>query len=248
MDLISVLLEENTRRVIRRAVAAGSLRAAVVPLSSTEQHNEHLAMSHDTRSVTLVAREAARRVFPAVIVTPPVHFGVSEHWMDHPGTLTLTPETFTQVVYEVCDSLRRHGLRRIVILNGHGGNRRPMEAKLEEFRKKLGLRLDFCSYWEAYSRETVAGVLTSGECPGHAAEFETSVALAAFPESVHPVEAEYPESEVRISLPARAADDRRFFSGARQATAGKGRAMIEIAIDWLAARLRRLIEDEAPGA
>jgi creatinine amidohydrolase len=243
MDLISVLLEENTRRVIRRAVAAGTLRAAVVPLSATEQHNEHLAMNHDTRSVMLVACEAARRLFPSVVVTPPVHFGVSEHWMDHPGTLTLSPGTFTQVVYEVCDSLRRHGIRRILILNGHGGNRRPMEARLDEFRARLGVRLDFCPYWEAYSPATVADVLESGECPGHAGEFETSVALAAFPESVHPVEERYPEEELRISLPQRASDDRRFFTTARQATPAKGQVMLEIAVEWLAARLRRLIEE-----
>ncbi len=243
MELISVLLEENTRRVIRHAIADGSLRAAVVPVASTEQHNEHLAMSHDTRTVLWLARKAAEGVYPAAIVTPAVHIGISEHWMDHPGTLTLAPDTFTQVVYEVCESLRRHGIGKIMILNGHGGNRRPLEAKLAEFRERLGVHLDFCSYWEAYSQETVKQMLVSGECPGHAAEFETSVALAAFPEAVHFTGERYPEGEVRISAPARAADDRRFFAAAQQASAEKGRVMIEIVVEWLIGRLRRLIEE-----
>jgi len=243
MELISVLLEENTRRVIRRAIAAGSLRAAVVPVASTEQHNEHLAMSHDTRAVLWLARKAAEGVYPKAIVTPAIHIGISEHWMDHPGTLTLAPETFTQVVYEVCDSLRRHGIGRIMIVNGHGGNRRPLQAKLTEFRERLGVRLDFCSYWEAYSPETVKQMLVSGECPGHGAEFETSVALAAFPDAVHFTGEQYPEGEVRICAPARAADDRRFFAAAQQASAGKGRAMLEMAAEWLARRLRWLIEE-----
>jgi len=241
MSLLSVRLEENTRRAIRRAIRAGTLRAAVVPLASTEQHNEHLAMSHDADCVAWICRQAAGRVFPAAVVTPVVHFGISEHWMDHPGTLTLTPETFAQVVYEICDSLRRGGIGRILLVNGHGGNRRPIEAHLEEFRAKLGIRIEFCSYWEAYSSGFVKRWLESGDCPGHSGEFETSEAMAIFPQSVHMDEEAYPAGEVRITDAKRAADDLHFFATARLASAEKGRVMMEAAVDWLAARIETLI-------
>jgi len=242
MEPIAVLLEDNTRRAIRRAVAAGTLRAAIVPIASTEQHNEHLAMSHDARAVLWVARKAAEKLYPAVVVTPVVNLGISEHWMDHPGTLTLKPETFTQVVYEVCDSLRRGGIGRILVLNGHGGNHRPMEAKLEEFRRNLPIKLDFCSYWDGYSLEDIKRLLVTGECPGHSAEFETSQALAAFPENVHLTDEPYPE-DVRISEPFRVEEDRHYFAGAREATAEKGRVMLEMAADWVAGRMRQLLAD-----
>jgi creatinine amidohydrolase len=240
--LTSVLLEENTRRAFRRAVEGGSLRVAVVPLGATEQHNEHLAMGHDARTVLWIAARAAERLFPAVVVAPAIPFGISGHWMDHPGTLTLAPETFTQVVYELCDSLRRGGLSRILILNGHGGNRRPLETRMAEFRERLGIRVELCSYWEAYSPEAVSQHLASGECPGHAGKFETSTALAIFPETVHLRDEPYPEKELRIADARRAADDRRFFAAARHASAEKGTAMLEMAVAWVAARLRAMAD------
>ncbi len=243
MALLSVRLEENTRRAIRRALAAGTLRAAIVPVASTEQHNEHLALNHDTQATLWLACKAAEAVFPAAVVTPPISIGLSEHWMEHPGTLTLTPETFAQVVFEVCHSLRRHGVTRIMILNGHGGNRRTLERNLENFRRRLGARLVLCSYWEAYTAETIPRTLVTGECPGHAGEFETSVALAAFPDAVHALVEPYPESELRISEPSHAADDRRFFAGAQHASREKGLLLLEIAVRWLTTRLGELLAD-----
>lgn len=242
MDLVSVMLEENPRRVIRRALAAGTLRAAIVPTGATEQHNEHLTMNHDTRSVVLLARRAAENLRPAVVVTPPLAIGISQHWMDHRGTLTLTPQTFCEMLYEVCDSLRHHGFRKILVLNGHGGNRRPVAAELPRLRERLGIPVEFSSYWEAYPREVVEQYLKSKDCPAHAAEFETSFAMAAFPESVHLTDEPYPEGEFRISDPKRAEEDRRYYREARLASAETGQAMIEIAFEWLTCRMRAMLD------
>jgi creatinine amidohydrolase len=233
--MTSVLLEDSTRSEIRRAIAAGSLRAAIIPVASTEQHNEHLTMGHDARTVLWIARQVAERCRPAVVVTPVVNIGISEHWMDHPGTLTLSPSTFLRVVREVCDSLHRGGIRKVLVLNGHGGNRSALQGAERDF--------DFCSYWEAYTPETVARLLVSGECPGHAGEFETSTALAVFPESVRPRDEPYPDGEVRITRPKRAADDRRFFATVEHASAAKGRELLDIAVDWVERRVRGLLCD-----
>ena len=54
-------------------------------------------MSQDTTTVTLMARRAAERLKPAVVVTPTMAFGISEHWMDHKGTLTVTPQVFCRI-------------------------------------------------------------------------------------------------------------------------------------------------------
>src|ERR1051325_11936863 len=112
-----VLLWESTRKEFREALEGGSLRAMIVPTGSTEQHNEHLAMINDTASVTLVAQQAALQLYPKVMVATPVSVGISPHWMDRKGTLSLKKETFLAVVYEICESLQVHGVKKILVLN-----------------------------------------------------------------------------------------------------------------------------------
>ena len=97
MSINTVLLWESTRREIREAIDDGTLRGAIVPTGSTEQHNEHLAIIHDTASAVHIAKKAALKLFPQVTVATPIAIGVSEHWMDHKGTLTLRPEIFAEV-------------------------------------------------------------------------------------------------------------------------------------------------------
>src|ERR1051325_9639544 len=113
-----VLLWESTRKEFREALESGALRAMIVPTGSTEQHNEHLAMINDTASVTLVAQQAALLLYPKIMVATPVPVGISPHWMDRKGTLTLKKETFLAVVFDICESLQVHGVKKILALNG----------------------------------------------------------------------------------------------------------------------------------
>jgi len=242
MNEIPVLLWKMTRRQFREGVDEGRIVGAIVPTGSTEQHNEHLEMGHDTESVVHIARLAAEKLHPRVIVTTPLAIGISEHWMDHKGTLTTRPEVFVELLHDVCDSIRRAGLRNILIVNGHAGNTHPIRSHLEDLRKRLGLNLEFCPYWEAYTREDVAKYLDSGECPGHASEFETSFALAAFPSHVHWEGVDYERARLTISSPGQAEKDRQYHQKARLATREKGQAMIELGVKWVAERMRSMIE------
>ena len=237
----SVLLWENQRRYIREAIDAGTLRGAIIPTGSTEQHNEHLAMIHDTASAVHVSKLAAQKLFPEVIVTTPLAIGVSEHWMDHKGTLTLRAEVFGQVLYDVADSMRRHGIENILIINGHAGNAGPVNERLEGFREQLGINIDFHSYWEAYSPEFVQEQMETERCPGHAAEFETAFAWAAFPENVDWDGVDYDNAKLTISNPQQAEDDRMYHHDAKVATAEKGQAMIDVAVDWVADRMQEMM-------
>jgi creatinine amidohydrolase len=242
-----VLLWESTRKEFREALEGGALKAVIVPTGSTEQHNEHLAMINDTASVTLVAQQAALRLWPQVMVATPVPVGISPHWMDRKGTLTLKRETFLAVVYEICESLVQHGVKRILILNGHGGNVRPLKDSAPEWRKKLGIVLDAHSYWEAYSRDMIKKYMESGQAPGHAGEFETSFALAAFPERIHWDDVNYARDKSKFGIqdPASARQDEAFARDARLASAAKGEAMIGVAVDWVVERLRKMIDQNA---
>ena len=126
-----VFVGDLTRKEFRERIEAGTIEAAVVPTAATEQHNEHLEMIHDTMHVTHMAVEAARRLHPQVVVATPIGIGVSEHWMTHPGTLTVRPEIFCEYVYDVCHSLARAGVGNVLILNGHGGNVRPLMRRID---------------------------------------------------------------------------------------------------------------------
>jgi creatinine amidohydrolase len=103
---------------VERRLGAGEDRVVLVT-GACEQH-AHLSLLSDI-SAPLAIAEAACRVEPALIA-PPLPFGVSPYFAAYPGTVSLTPETFAAVVREVLASLVAQGFRRVLVLNGHGGN------------------------------------------------------------------------------------------------------------------------------
>jgi creatinine amidohydrolase len=200
-------------------------------------------MINDTASVTLIAQQAALLLYPQVMVATPVAVGISPHWMDRKGTLSLKRETFLAVVYDICESLQTHGVKTILVLNGHGGNVSPLRESVPEFARKLGIRIQTNSYWDAYTPEIVKKYMVSGKAPGHAAEFETSFAMAAFPQRIHWEGVDYEKIKplLRIKDPQSAQQEEEFAREAKLATTAKGEAMIEIAVKWTAERLRQMV-------
>ena len=219
-----VFIGDLTRKEFRNRMQAGAIKAAVVPTGATEQHNEHLEMIHDTLHVTHMAEQAARRLHPQVVVATPIGIGYSEHWMEHIGTLTVRSEIFCEYVFDVCHSLQRAGLENILILNGHGGNVRPLMRRIDEYRDRLGVNLRFQSYWDVYDPDLVAATLENKRLPGHADEYETSTMLVLAPERVH---------QMDIDNPA-----------AAQGTRQKGEKLIEPAIAGVTEILRKMIAGE----
>jgi len=91
----------------------------ILPLGSVEQHG-YLSLATDGILPERVAIEAAEPT--GVPVFPAVPYGLTPYFMGYPGTVTLTAETYGKVVTEILDSLASHGFRRILVINGHGGN------------------------------------------------------------------------------------------------------------------------------
>ena len=185
----NVLLRKHTRREFRERMNAGELKACIIPVAEIEQHLEHLAMEHDWRSVRHVARAVAEQLRPNVIVAEALMAGVSEHHMKHPGTLTLGVGTFLSVLADIIDSMVRAGFGNILVLNGHGGNVVPCESNWDQLLRRFQINLRFMSYWDVLTAEDAKDLLKSGSTlpenlPGHAQEFETSIALHAFPKNV----------------------------------------------------------------
>ena len=99
------------------------------------------------------------------MVATPVPVGISPHWMDRKGTLTLSKETFLAVVYEICESLKAHGVKSILVLNGHGGNVAPLREAVPEWKTKLEIDVRYHSYWNGYSKDTVRKYMTGAKFP-----------------------------------------------------------------------------------
>lgn len=220
-----VFIGDLTRKEFRDKIENGTIKAAIVPTAATEQHLEHLEMIHDTASVTYMAEQAALKLYPDVVAATTIPIGVSEHWMKHKGTLTVRAEIFTEYVYDVCDALKRGGVENILILNGHGGNVRPLMSRMETFKKQLGINVRFNSYWDTYPTDVVYQYMEKERLPGHADEYETSMALALFPHRVH-------------------ADDMEQESSSKYGTKEKGEALAAVAVNGVAELLRKMIAGE----
>ena len=158
----------------------------IVPVASQEQHGPHLPVQIDTLLCGTVARRAAERVAGRgrpVVVTPPVWTGLSEHHMAFGGTITLDFATFSGLLRCICLSLKRHGFRRVLLLNGHGGNIAALKVVVEELTRELGLKLSALTYWHL-AADAYKDILERQDNVRHACEAETSMAMALIPDLV----------------------------------------------------------------
>ncbi len=119
---------------------------AVVPLGSTEQH-AYLSLMVDTLIPERLAKEAAEPL--GIPVFPVVPYGLSPYFSAFPGTVTLRLETYAGVIRDILDSLSRAGFRRIVFVNGHGGNSPAASLALEWMADHPGHQVKVFNWWIA---------------------------------------------------------------------------------------------------
>ena len=119
---------------------------AVLPLGSTEQH-ANLSLSTDTILAERVAVEAAKPL--GVPVFPALPYGISPYFRAYPGSISLRVETYLLVVRDILDSLAGSGFRRILLVNGHGGNS-PVQGLVGEWMADHpGVKLRLHNWWNA---------------------------------------------------------------------------------------------------
>ncbi len=173
------VLAASTWKAIREA----PIEVAVLPWGATEAHNLHLPYGTDTLQVERVAAEAARIASDGgarVVVLPAVPFGVNTGQLEVRLCLNMNPSTQKLLLADLADSVTRAGVRKLVILNGHGGN--DFRQMIRELQPDTGLFLCAVNW---YSCVDPTSYFTS---PGdHAGELETSMLLHLAPEIVHPL-------------------------------------------------------------
>jgi creatinine amidohydrolase len=180
-------LFEMTRPEVEQAIAAGA-DTVVVPLGSTEQHGLHLPLGTDAILGAAMGDRVARALGNALLA-PAITIGCSEHHMDFAGSLTLSKETFSAVVADVCRSLAHHGFGHIALIPTHGGNFAPLAKAVKAIRPELsGTNLiaytDLMGFMDEIFRVGKALEVTPEQAGGHSGEFETSLMLSVRPDLV----------------------------------------------------------------
>jgi len=126
----------------------------ILVIGATEQHG-YLSLATDVKIPLALADSASQQM--NVLVAPPLNFGCSPYFLEYPGTLSVRVTTLIAIVEDVVRSAYQAGFRRLLILNGHGGNA-PARTHLAEVANQLnGIQLRWYDWWLSHSVEVVAG-------------------------------------------------------------------------------------------
>lgn len=153
---------------------------AVLPIGSLEQHGPHLPLVTDTVIACTLAREIAA-AYPVQVLSP-VTISCSHEHAAWPGAVSISARTLHSVVWDVFDSLRRGGVSKLVLVNGHGGNY-VLANIVQEAAGGMAL---FPTERDWDDARAAAGIETPGFSDMHAGEAEVSILLHAHPEMVRP--------------------------------------------------------------
>lgn len=208
----------------------------ILPVGSTEQHGPANPLGTDHMIAETIAKEVAKRT--AVACLPVVPFGVSSHHRQFWGTIYISPRVFQRYVKEICLALSYFGVKKIVIVNGHGGNLNALALMAREMRER-GVFVSVFQWWPAAAK--LLPDLFEPEERRHAGAEETSVNLALHPTLVNMKKAlnEGPRSHVVLTegmtLPLETVDETSsgIFGKQTTATASKGRKVLETVVSEL---------------
>jgi len=192
------LLENMTFEEFRDWSAADEASVILVPLGSQEIQGPVVPMG-DFMLTRRIAEEVASRA--GVVAAPTLPFGYAEYFRCVPGGVALSAETFRGALRDILDGFLGHGFRRLVILNGHSGNRSPIDQVVRAVRRDTGLIVPCINLWRSIPDDVWNEV--HGEFGrkafAHGGDPITSVYLHYFPRLCHPERAKLPDIPNRVA-------------------------------------------------
>ena len=242
----SMLLGKMKPREVEEAIKRGAV--VILPVGTIEQHGYHLPLDTDVAVPTYIAEKAAERT--GDVVVPPVNYGYNEKDLAFIGTVSVSAETFTCYLVEICRSLAHMGFKRIMILNGHGYNSTMVGTAGMVVIEQTDAYCATADWWSLIA-DTLDEIRES-EAPGgmsHACEMETSVQMVLDPEHVDMSQAvketDFPfkgsrfvwydmrQSPVSLKLPFHMLTRSGVIGDATVATREKGERIVSAAVDRL---------------
>lgn len=223
-----------------RETAAKPNSLAILPIGSLEQHGPHLPVITDTASAFAASKRAAELISDRhpVVVLPGLWLGMSEHHLPFGGTISVDFETLRAVICCVVRSLVSGGFKRLLIVNGHGGNIDPLAVAVRELAVEFNMPIVSTLPWSLAADE-IASILESNTGVHHACEGEASLMMAIEPKTVrsdrfeeafnnqrHPIEVEAHIS--RFYSFSERAPVSGTWGDPRRATAEKGEKFLQI--------------------
>lgn len=172
------VLEEITLTDVREA----DYQVAVLPFGATEPHNLHLPYGTDTLESQSIGRrivEKANALGGRVVLLPSIPYGTETNMHQLPLAMNLQPSTIALIIRDLVDSIVRTGIRKVLLLNSHGGN--ELKPILREMYGTTPAQIFLCN-WFRMVADRYHEIFECKE--DHAGEMETSLALAYFPEFV----------------------------------------------------------------
>lgn len=239
--------------------AAWRPQVALIPVGANEQHGPNLAMGVDWRIAHELAMRIAERADPLAVVAPAIAYGLSAHHMSFEGTVSISAQTFLSLCTDVVVSLRRHGIKKIVFVNGHRGNESILGVLTTSLSYEHGVQA-VSSFWMTQAADVIAKHRRSARW-GHACEIETSVAMAVCPDIVRdadlqpgdhieddylPYEDNYQPFALQVPRSFRSRTSNGVFGDARLASAEAGEQIVSTVVERVAEFVRAYAERDAP--
>lgn len=179
--MLSKLLEMNGHEFKEK-----KFNKAVLAVGSTEYHGEHLPYGTDTMVAEHLAEQLVQRS-ENLLMLPTLPIGMSHHYSNFPVALSITTETLMRLLKEIFESLNKHNLKHLLIINGHDGNIPAIQGAVNEYRThnpefKIAV---LEAWWETAGKLLPESTFQVWNGLGHAGEGETSIMLYIKPELVN---------------------------------------------------------------
>jgi creatinine amidohydrolase len=223
----------------------------VFPVAALEQHGRHMPLLTDSLLLGEVVRRVAERLGDRVLFAPLQWLGSSDHHLDFPGTLSAAPRVYLDLLAGLCENFIAHGFRRLLLLNGHGGNIVPIQQVVFEVRQRHRTRDDLlllrATYWLLGARPHEANAGIEQDRMGHACEWETSMMLrldprrVRDPSRVEPVPLGDPFEPASRGWITRERSESGHIGDPRGATAAKGEALFRLFAEDVGTLLDRVL-------